>query len=157
MIGLGPTALIATGISEDDAARLLSLFFVAFLVARIVLVFIANRIAPFTLYLLSLLGAALCGFGAATISPAWFFVAFGACVGLFFPGFYVAASRAMGDDPRVSPTIIAAGLVGGIFAPIILGFLMPSLGQFGFFWIIALAAVLTAAAGFVFARKALQG
>ena len=156
LIGLGPTALIATGIGEDDAARLLSLFFVAFLVARIVLVFVATLVAPFTLYLLALVGAGICGAGAALISPAGFFVALGACVGLFFPGFYVAASRAMGDDPRVSPTIIAAGLVGGILAPIILGYLMPSLGQFGFFRVVGVITFCTAIAGFVFARKALQ-
>lgn len=155
LIGLGPTALIATGIGEDRASQLLSLFFVVFLIARILLVLVANLIAPFTLYLLALVGAALCGLGAATISPAVFFVAIGGCVGLFFPGFFVAASRAMGDDPRVSPTIIAAGLVGGIFAPIILGGLMPVLGQFGFFWVIAAVALITAIAGFVFARKAL--
>ncbi|MFM2389520.1 MAG: hypothetical protein RLZZ437_1075 [Pseudomonadota bacterium] len=152
MIGLGPTALIATGISEDDAARLLSLFFVAFLAARIVLVFISHRIAPFTLYLLALSGAALSGAGAATISAAWFFVAMGACVGLFFPGFYVAASRVMGDDPRVSPTIIAAGLVGGIFAPIILGNLVHLLGDHGFFWVTALLACGTAIAGWLVRR-----
>jgi MFS transporter, FHS family, glucose/mannose:H+ symporter len=156
LIGLGPVALIATGVSEDDAARLLSLFFVTFLVARIVLVFVANRIAPFTVYLLALIGSAICGIGAATYSPAGFFVAIGACVGLFFPGFYVAASRVMGDDPRVSPTIIGAGLVGGILAPIILGFVLPSLGGTGFFWVVGLASLCTALAGVLFARASLR-
>ncbi len=157
MIGLGPTALIATGVPEDDAARMLSLFFAAFLLARVVLVFVADRVPPFTLYLLALVGAAVCGLGAATISAPWFFVGMGACVALFFPGFYVAASRALGNDPRVSPTIIAAGLVGGISAPIILAALMPSLGQFGFFWVVGTAAAMAAVAGYVFARKALRG
>ncbi|MGL4319464.1 MAG: MFS transporter [Paracoccaceae bacterium] len=157
LIGLGPTALIAAGVGEDDAARLLSGFFVAFLAARIVLVFVAGMVPAFTLYLGALIAAAGFALGAVFISAGWFFVALGACVGLFFPGFYVAASRVMGDDPRVSPTIIAAGLVGGIFAPILLGFIMPYLGAFGFFWVIGAVAFATFLAGFILARPVLRG
>ncbi len=82
----------------------------------------------------------------AMINAPVFFVAMGACAGLFFPGFYVAASRIMGDDPRVTPTIIAAGLVGGIAAPILLAGVLPAVGDHGFFWIIATAATTAAAA-----------
>ena len=42
----------------------------------------------------------------------------------------------MGDDARVPSTIIAAGLVGGILAPLILAPLMGGLGAHGFFWIV---------------------
>lgn len=157
LIGLGPVALIATGVGEDDAARLLSGFFVAFLAARIVLIFVAGMVDAFTIYAGALLAAAVFGFGAVFISAGVFFVALGACVGLFFPGFYVAASRVMGDDPRVSPTIIAAGLVGGIVAPIVLGALMPVLGAFGFFWVVAGVTFVTFVAAMVLARPALRG
>jgi MFS transporter, FHS family, glucose/mannose:H+ symporter len=157
LIGLGPTALIATGVGEDDAARLLSAFFVAFLVARIVLVFVAGMIPAFTLYAGALIAAAVFGLGAVFVSAGVFFVALGACVGLFFPGFYVAASRVMGDDPRVSPTIIAAGLVGGILTPILLGFAMPYLGSYGFFWVVAGLTFATFLAAMVFARPVLKG
>ncbi len=155
LIGLGPVALIASGVAEDDAARLLSAFFVAFLVVRIVLVFVAAHVPAFTLYAGALFAAAVFGLGAVFISAGWFFVALGACVGLFFPGYYVAASQVMGDDPRVSPTIIAAGLVGGIAAPILLGFAMPYLGAYGFFWVVAVVAFATFVAAVVLARPVL--
>lgn len=133
--GLGPTALIAAGLSEDSAARHLSAFFVVFLIARLVLTFTAHRIPSFGLYTAAMLMALVCALGAVLVSPAVFFVAAGAPAGLFFPGFYVTASRKMGDDPRVPPTIIAAGLVGGIFSPLAIAPAMAALGPLGFFWI----------------------
>lgn len=153
LIGLGPTALIAAGIPEARAAELLSAFFVTFLGARVVLVFVGHLVVPFLLYAGAMAGAAACAVLAATVTPGVFFVAMGACVGLFFPGFYVAASRVMGEDMRTAPTIIAAGLVGGIAAPIILGAMMGAMGERGFFWVIAgVTLVTTLAAGVVAPR-----
>lgn len=137
LIGLGPTALIRAGVAEATAAELLSAFFVIFLGARVILIFVAHRIAPFTLYTLAVATAAACAVGAVTLSPAVFFVAMGAPAGLFFPGFYVTASGKMGDDIRVPPTIIASGLVGGIGAPLVLAPLMAGMGERGFFWMVA--------------------
>lgn len=146
LIGLGPTALIAAGVAEARAAELLSAFFVAFLGARLALFAFAHLVAPFRLYMLAVGGAAVAAFGAALVAPAPCFVAMGACAGLFFPGFFVAASERMGSDARVAPTIIAAGLVGGILGPIVLGAVMGGLGPRGFFWIIAAVALLVTAA-----------
>ncbi len=157
LIGLGPTALIATGVAEDVAARLLSLFFVAFLASRVGLIFVAHRVAPFTLYLVAITGTAGFALAAALLSAPVFFVAMGACAGLFFPGFYVAAARVMGNDPRVTPTIIAAGLAGGISSPVLLSSVMDRLGDHGFFWIIAGVAALTTIAAFVLGRPAMRG
>lgn len=137
LIGLGPSALIRAGVEEASAAELLSAFFVVFLLARVVLVFFAHRIAPFLLYTLAIATTAAFAFGAAFLSPAIFFVAMGAPAGLFFPGFYVTASGKMGEDLRVPPTIIAAGLVGGISGPLILAPMMDGMGERGFFWVIA--------------------
>jgi fucose permease len=156
LIGLGPTALIATGIDEQTAGRLLSAFFVAFLGARFAVVFMAHLVAPFTLYLIAVCGTALLALAAAVWDASVFFVAMGACAGLFFPGFYVAAARVMGDDPRVTPTIIAAGLVGGIAAPVILSSVMGSLGSHGFFWLIAGIAAVTGGIAVVRGRAALR-
>lgn len=150
LIGLGPTALIKAGENEAQAAKLLSLFFVAFLAARIALVFATRFLPSFTLFTLSIAGAALSALGAAVFSPAAFFAVIGLSAGLFFPCFYVTASRKMGTDSRVAPTIIAAGLVGGIISPVLMGSLMDSFGEFGFFWIISGVTGLTAvSAGFV--------
>jgi fucose permease len=137
LVGLGPTALIAAGVEEVRASELLSLFFVGFLGSRVVLVFVAHLIEPFRLFTGAMALATAMALLAAMVSPAAGFVGLGLCAGLFFPAFYVAASHLMGDDPRVAPSIIAAGLVGGIFGPILLGALMGDLGARGFFWLVA--------------------
>lgn len=137
LIGLGPAALIAAGETEVHAAQLLSMFFFAFLAARVLLIFTAHLLAPFTLYLVAIAGTFGTALGAALIAPGVFFVAMGAFAGVFFPGFYVTASGKMGLHPRVAPTIIAAGLIGGIFAPLILSPWLSQLGARGFFWVIA--------------------
>lgn len=134
--GLGPAALIAAGYSETSAARHLSAFFLVFLAARVVLSFTAHRLPSFGLYAGALAMTAGFAAGAVLVDPGLFFVALGAPAGLFFPGFYVTASRKMGDDPRVPPTIIAAGLVGGIAGPLVLAPAMAALGPLGFFWIL---------------------
>lgn len=137
LIGLGPSALIRSGIEEARAAELLSAFFVVFLVSRVVLIFVAHRVEPFHLFTAAIALAALCALGTIFVSPAVFFVAMGAPAGLFFPGFYVTASGKMGEDLRVPPTIIASGLVGGIGAPLIVAPMMAGMGDLGFFWLIA--------------------
>ena len=143
LIGLGPTALVAQGQTEARAAELLSMFFVVFLTARLVLVAFAGRIHPFTLFLLALAGAAVCAAGSAlTGHPLWF-VAIGGFTGLFFPGYYMSGTRQMGDDPRVAPTLIAAGMAGGIAGPVVVANLVAVTGEATFF---AVVAVVTGAA-----------
>jgi fucose permease len=137
LIGLGPTALIRTGVAEATAAELLSGFFVVLLIARTALIFLAHRAPPFRLFTAAMALGGICALGAALVSPAWFFVALGAPAGLFFPGFYVTASARMGEDLRVPPTIVASGLVGGIGAPLILAPLLAGLGGAAFFSIVA--------------------
>ncbi|EEW27009.1 MFS transporter [Rhodobacter ferrooxidans] len=154
LIGLGPTALIAAGETEAHAAQLLSAFFVAFLAARVGLLWLADAVPAFALLVLALFGAGLCALGAASLSAAWFFVPLGGFAGLFFPPFYVTAAARMGSDPRVSPSIIAAGLIGGIAAPLLMGGLMSWLGDGQFFWIIAAFTLSTAAAGLLSLRRA---
>lgn len=153
LIGLGPTALIRAGASEETAARALSGFFVAFLIARSALVFMAHLVPAFTIYAFAMCGAALCAAGAALFPAVPFFIAMGAFAGLFFPGFFVTASRLMGDDPRVTPTIIAAGLVGGISSPVLLGALVEGMGERGFFQIVAAMTLATAAGALLRLRR----
>lgn len=138
LIGLGPTALIRAGETEARAAELLSLFFVAFLAARVALVFIAQYLPSFTLYAVAMVAASLVAFVGAMFSPSISFVVIGISAGLFFPSFFVTAARKMGTDPRVPPTIVAAGLVGGILSPVLMTNVLERLGDNGFFWIIAI-------------------
>lgn len=153
LAGLGPTALIRAGVEEHRAAQLLSAFFVVFLLARVALIFIAHRVQPFVLYTVAVGSAALFALGAVVLSPAVFFVAMGASAGVFFPGFYVTASGKMGEDTRVPPTIVASGLVGAIFAPLVLAPLSAALGERGFFVLAAGLLLVTSAAALLSLRR----
>lgn len=137
LVGLGPTALIRAGLTAAQAAQLLSLFFIAALAARIALVLTAHRLADFGILAFAFGWAALCALGAALINPVLFFPPLGISAGLFFQGEYVTATRKMGEDPRVSPVILAVGLVGAILSPLFYAQFMDGLGTHGFFWLVA--------------------
>lgn len=140
LIGLGPAALVKAGETETHAAQLLSAFFLTFLAARVVLSFSAHLLPPFTLFLIAISGAFLCALTAALWTPGLSFVAMGLFAGAFFPSEYVAATRKMGAHHLVAPTIISAGLVGGILAPLIISPFLDQMGERGFFWLITVAA-----------------
>jgi nitrate/nitrite transporter NarK len=55
----------------------------------------------------------------------------------------------------VSPTIIAAGLVGGIFLPLAIGPLLPALGAAGFFALILILALAMLALGLAYGARQL--
>lgn len=153
LIGLGPTALIRAGLTEAAAAQLLSGFFVSFLLIRIALVFVAGMVQPFTLYLVAMGFAAVCALLAAVLPPGVFFVALGLSAGMFFPGAYVTATRQMGDHRNVAPSILAAGQVGGIASPILLGMALDGMGDRGFFWVIGSAALAVTVVAFLLRRR----
>lgn len=136
LVSLGPTALIRSGLDEAQAAKLLSLFYVAYLLARTGLVFAASRIPAFTIFALAIGLTAACSLGAILISPVWFFPPLGISASLYFQGFFVTGIRKMGTDARVPSVIIAAGLAGAIVLPLIFTRLMDGLGDRGFFWLV---------------------
>ena len=153
LAGLGPTALIRAGVAEDTAAQLLSAFFVVFLLARVVLIFVAHRVQPFVLYTVAVTSAAVFALGAVFLAPGPFFVAMGASTGLFFPGYYVTASGKMGEDLRVPPTIVASGLVGAIVTPLLLAPLSAGMGDRGFFVLVAAILVTVSASALLSLRR----
>jgi fucose permease len=136
LIGLGPTALVAAGETEAAAAGYLSAFFVLFLAARIVLSVMAHRVPAFAIFLAAMAWTVLCALAAIFGHPGWAFVAQGLAAGMFFPGYYVTAAQRMGEDPRVTPVILSAGLIGGIGSPFLAAGLMGALGDRGFFWLL---------------------
>jgi fucose permease len=138
--GLGPTALIRTGIAPGQAARLLSVFFMVALVIRLGLIAVADRIPAFALFTFAAIWACGCSLGAIFISPTIFFPAMGVSAGLFFQGEYVTASRKMGNDPRVASVILGDGLLGAILSPLVYTRLMDGFGDHGLFWLFALVA-----------------
>lgn len=144
LIGLGPSALVRNGYSEAAAAEFLSAFFMAFLLARTVLTFAAHRIAPFTLYALSISGVAVSMLLALALPPGWPFVVAGAFASLIFPAYFVEGMARMGHGPRVSPLIIAGGLVGGIGMPFVLARVAEVMGPNGLFLLLAGLASATA-------------
>lgn len=146
LIGLGPVALIALGQTETGAAQALSAFFAAFLVARLALVAVAAVVPPFPMYLGAVAMTAICAAALAATGWTWLFVVLGGAASLYFPAFYVSSVRIMGDHPRVTPTVIAAGLAGGISAPVILGAVMARAGDAALFLCIAGIAALVAVA-----------
>lgn len=147
LVSLGPTALIRAGLAEDNASQLLSLFYVAYLVSRTGLIFVANRLPAFSIYVGAMICALVCASGAALVSPAWFFPPLGISASLFFQGYFVTAVRKMGEDARVPSVIIAAGLGGAVVMPLICARLLDGLGDRGFFWlIVALSAAVLAVA-----------
>jgi fucose permease len=155
LIGLGPLALIAAGQTEVAAAQFLSLFFVAFLAARVGLIFVAHRVPAFVFYLGAMAGVTvLAALTLVTLSP-WPFVLMGACAGLFFPTVFVAATDVMGQDPRVPSVIIAAGLIGGILLPLILGPALPQVGANGFFFVILVIGAAMSTLGLIRGRRVL--
>lgn len=153
LIGLGPTALIRAGTGEAEAAQLLSAFFVAFLLARAALVFFAHLVPAFTIFTMAMAVAAVAAFAATILPPGPFFVLTGISAGWFFPGAYVTATRQMGDHPNVAPTILGAGLVGGISSPVIVSSLVDGMGSRGFFWLIGCGTALTLIAALALRRR----
>lgn len=148
LVGLGPTALVIAGQSAEQATGLLSLFFVAYLVARLSLVFIANLVPAFALYLGAMaLTAALAAGILLGADPALLFPMLGFGCGFFFYGAYLTGLARMGASTRVSAIMLGAGLCGAILQPIIISQVLGQLGANGFFVImLGLSACLTLAA-----------
>lgn len=152
LIGLGPTGLIARGVTETGAAQLLSAFFTAFLAARLALVPLAGRVVPFVLLAAALTMVGACALALAAGGPVWLFVAMGAAAALFFPAFYMAGAVQMGADARVAPLLVASGLAGGIVAPLVMGAIMGETGNGIFFALVAALTLAAAALAWAMAR-----
>lgn len=142
LAGLGPTGLIRAGLTPDEASGLLSAHFLALLVGRLGLTWLAGRLGGFAIYTLAILATTACGLGAALIAPGPFFVAMGFFAGMFFPGYFVTAVAKMGDDSRVSPVILGTAQIGVVSVPLIVARLLPLMGERGYFWLIAGTAAL---------------
>jgi fucose permease len=134
LAGLGPSGLIVTGTSETRAALLTSLFFVAFLGARLLFSWLSLRIAAFRLMQWGLACLLLCSLGAWSVAPEVFFVATGACTGILFPAWFVAGAERMGRDAQTAAVLVFTAIAGGMVLPGALAALsvaFPSLGVFG--------------------------
>jgi fucose permease len=146
-MGFGASALIGVDLSAPTAARLTSAFFLAYLLSRLSLYWLADRIAPGRLFLLGLTGAGAAMATAALGAPALGFVAAGAFIGVIFPAYYVWAIGILGEDGRMTAAILAMALLGGTLGPIALRPILAVTGEEGVFWIVSVVA-LTLAASF---------
>jgi len=138
--GLGVTALIASGRTEDGAAILAAGFFAAFLLARVALYWITRHVAADMLFLVAAIGTAFSTALAALGFQATGFIAAGAFVGLSFPSFFVWGAQALGEGPRVSAAILLSGLTGLALGPFAIGAILRVTGVEALFTVIAIGA-----------------
>lgn len=141
LIGLGPTGLVQSGLEPGTAGILLSRFFVAYLLARVLLIFLAPRVQPFLIYLLAWALTLVFALASMAGAPAFWFPVIGFAAGLFFHGGFLTGLARMGATNRVSALLLAAGLVGAIIQPLIISQLLEGLGPLGFFQIVAAIAL----------------
>jgi fucose permease len=142
LIAFGAAALVDMGMTEPQAARLVSAFFAAFVASRLGLAAVSHRLPPDLTFLLGIAGTALaCGL-AASGAPAIGFVLAGAFVGICFPSVFVWISRLLGPDPRMGAAILAAGSAGGTLGPLALRPILGAVGVESLFWILSVFGVL---------------
>jgi MFS transporter, FHS family, glucose/mannose:H+ symporter len=147
LVGLGPTALVLAGETKEQAAELLSRFFITYLLARTLLIFLAARMPPFPLYLFATATTAGLAVLAVMGDAGFWFPFMGFACGFFFQGAFLTGLSRMGTTTRVSAIMLTAGLVGAILMPMIIAQVLEGLGPKGFFQIVlGLAVTLTAAA-----------
>lgn len=141
LVGLGPTGLVQAGETPEQAARLLSMFFITYLVARLSLVVIAHRVAPFVIYAATVALLAVLTFAAMRGEAGFWFPFMGFACGYIFHGEYLTGLRRMGGTTRISALLLAAGMLGAIVQPLLISQVLGGLGPKGFFQIILGAAV----------------
>lgn len=148
LVGLGPTALVIAGLPEEQATQLLSLFFITYLGARTLLIFLANRLPAFVFYLTAMtLTAALSLAIVLGADPAICFPLMGFGAGMYFYGAYITGLARMGASTQVSALLLGAGLVGAILQPTLITQALGGLGPKGFFLIVlGISGLLTLAA-----------
>jgi MFS family permease len=142
--GFGPAALIQSGWTVEQTARLTSGFFLAFLLGRLALFWLTRKIRVEWLYLASLIGSCASLALAAMGAPALGFVAAGAFIGMSFPSYFVWVSNILGADNRVASSVIATSLGGATVGPLILGPVLNGLGTQSIFAVAAVLSGLTA-------------
>ncbi|TXI05541.1 MAG: hypothetical protein E6Q73_01770 [Pseudorhodobacter sp.] len=136
LVGLGPTGLVQAGATPEQAAKLLSLFFIAYLVARLSLVLIAHRIAPFAIFFAAVTLLSALTLAALVGETAFWFPFMGFASGYIFHGEYLTGLRRLGGTTRISALLLAAGMAGAIMTPVLMSQLLGGLGRLGFFQII---------------------
>jgi FHS family glucose/mannose:H+ symporter-like MFS transporter len=146
MSGLGASALIALGWSENAAATLASGFFAAFLISRLSLYWLTRRFSSEMLFLIGTIGTVIACLMAATGWEAIGYVAAGGFIGLSFPSFFVWGARVLGPDPRMSAAILLSGLSGAAFGPLVFGALLGTVGLEALFLSVAVIGGLLAVA-----------
>lgn len=144
LAGLGPAALVESGLSETRAALWAAAHFGVFLAARVALWWLADRVAP-----LRLLAASFAVAGGACATAALLgiegpaFALSGGAVALLFPAYFVAATRRLGGGERMTALIVAAPYLGATVVPAAMSLL---LAQIGIGWLFAVTAPMALAA-----------
>jgi fucose permease len=138
--GLGASALISLGWSENAAAMLASGFFAAFLISRLAMYWLTQFITAERLFLIGTIGTiAACLMAAAGMEAVGYVIA-GGFVGLAFPSFFVWGTQLLGEDPRMSAAMLLSGLSGAAVGPFVFAALLSRIGLPQLFVAVAVAA-----------------
>ncbi len=144
--GLGASALIALGWSENAAATLASGFFAAFLISRLSLYWLTQVFAADRLFLIGTIGTvATCALAAAGWQAVGYVIS-GAFIGLAFPSFFVWGTQVLGSDARLSAGMLLSGLSGAAVGPLVFGLVLAQIGLPYLFISVALLGVCLAVA-----------
>lgn len=154
VVGLGPAALIARGLTEREAALTASAFFVFLLLGRLSLVWLAARIPALWMLALAILAAGACLALANLAFPATFYALSGAAIGMIFPSYFVAASARYGTQDRVASIILVAVYVGAVAIPAATALAMGRLGGGALFGVLSLLALVAAGLAMAAALRA---
>ncbi|GGL66093.1 hypothetical protein [Wenxinia marina] len=120
LFGYGPSALLALDLPTRRVALLTSGFFAAFLLARLSLYWLADRVRPEHLFLGGFVGVVAAMAAAMLGAPEAGFALSGAAVGIQFPTFYVWAARVFGSDPRYGSVPLIGSLAAATLGPLLL-------------------------------------
>lgn len=127
LIGLGPSALLSTGLDSVSVARLMSAYALLFLLGRLGLYWLTRMFATDLLFLIALTGSGLALGIAAAGWPSTGFVLSGSFTALYFPTFYVWAIGVL-RDARMGSAILCSGLVMVSICPVVLGLILDRIG-----------------------------
>jgi len=146
-VGYTATFLISIGVSAAGATTATSLFFLLFLLGRLVVIPVSLRVKPYQIVLGSLLFTTLLLVVAnvAAIAPV-VIVLLGATIAIYFPNCFNWLNQVFGAANDTA-YMMAGALVGGMLIPAIVAQIIPFVGETAIMGIIACVSLLALVMG----------
>lgn len=154
-VGWGATFFVSQGMSGEEAGVYTSLFYVFFTLSRLGAIALATRFDSQSL-VIGGLAVALFLFAVAALAPAlspYGYALAGGAIALAFPNVFSWLSPALKAAPQVSGLLVCAGMIGGIFSPIIIGEVIALTGTLTVFWMLSALAFVSTGIAIVLAQR----